>query len=311
MAGQLCAASPLFRERVSAWAEAFRPWLDWSLFDVLTGVPGAPGLDRVDVIQPALLAMMASLADLWRDHGVEPDAVVGHSQGEIAAAVVAGALSVADAARVVALRSQALLELSGAGGMVSVPLPEAWVRARVAESGGRLALAALNGPGSVVVSGEVPALDALIEQCAGEGVRARRVAVDYASHSAQVERTRDTMLDMLAAVRPARVRIPFYSTVDVRWLDQIGGDYWYRNLRQTVRFEPAIRDLVRLGFDRFIEVSPHPVLIRPIQRTVADAAVAVGSLRRDQGGLDQFRLSLAEAQVSGAAGAPPAVSTGR
>ncbi|WP_158713914.1 acyltransferase domain-containing protein, partial [Streptomyces seoulensis] len=123
MAVGLVEVSPVFAARLGECERALVPFTGWSLLDVLRGVEGAPGLDRVDVVQPALWAVMVSLAALWRSVGVEPDAVVGHSQGEIAAAVVSGALSLEDAAKVVALRSRAIVRLAGSGGMVSVALP--------------------------------------------------------------------------------------------------------------------------------------------------------------------------------------------
>ncbi|MBM7173998.1 acyltransferase domain-containing protein, partial [Streptomyces sp. G44] len=160
---------------------ALSSYVEWSLFEVLDD---AEALERVDVVQPVLWAVMVSLAELWQSYGIKPGAVVGHSQGEIAAACVAGALSLGDAARVVALRSKAILALSGAGGMVSVALPVEDVRARLTEG---LSVAAVNGPSSVVVSGDVAELDALLAACEAEEIRARRIPVDYASHSAHVE----------------------------------------------------------------------------------------------------------------------------
>ncbi|KJK54729.1 acyltransferase domain-containing protein, partial [Saccharothrix sp. ST-888] len=148
---------------------------------------------------PVLWAVMVSLAEVWRSAGVRPAAVVGHSQGEIAAAVVAGALSLEDGARVVALRSRAIAGgLAGRGGMVSLALPVEAVRERLAAWGEeRISVAAVNGPSSVVVSGEPAALEELLSSCEADGVRARRVPVDYASHSAQVESIRTELLDVL------------------------------------------------------------------------------------------------------------------
>src|SRR5439155_6233795 len=139
--------------RIEACAHALAPYTDWSLGEVLAD-PDGTLFDRVDVVQPALFAVMVALAELWRAHGVTPAAVVGHSQGEIAAAYVAGALSLEDAARVVVLRSRAIARtLAGRGGMVSVALPADVVRERLARWGGRVSVAAENGPSSVVVSG--------------------------------------------------------------------------------------------------------------------------------------------------------------
>ncbi|WP_344486963.1 acyltransferase domain-containing protein, partial [Streptomyces amakusaensis] len=238
--------------------------------------------------------------------GVRPGAVVGHSQGEIAAACVAGILSLEDAARVVALRSRAIGGvLAGLGGMVSVPLPAARVRELIAPWGeGRISVAAVNGPSSVVVSGEVAALEELLAVCERDGVRAKRIAVDYASHSAQVELLREELAGLLAPVSPREAEVPFLSTVTGDWVEgpELDGGYWFRNLRRTVELEDATRTLLDQGFGVFIESSPHPVLSVGVQETVEDAgreAAVLGSLRRGEGGLDRFWQSLGEAYVRG------------
>ncbi|MGX1135459.1 acyl transferase domain-containing protein/acyl carrier protein [Streptomyces glaucescens] len=305
MATELLDASPVFSERFAACASAIEAHVDWSPYDVLRGAPGAPPLERVDVVQPLLFAVMVSLAELWRAHGVHPDAVVGHSQGEIAAACVAGALSLPDAARVVTLRSKALGALAGRGGMVSVALPLDELTARLKPFGGRLSVAAVNGPGSIVVSGEPDALDRLTADCAAEEIRARRIPVDYASHSAQVEAIRDELLAELAPITPRTGEVPFLSTVTGDWLDteRLDAEYWYTNLRQPVRLDEATRRLVEADFALFVEASPHPVLTVGLQDSfdaLGSDAVAVGSLRRDEGGPDRFLRSLAEAQTRGA-----------
>ncbi|MGC4746993.1 SDR family NAD(P)-dependent oxidoreductase [Micromonospora sp. DT201] len=273
---ELWDSSSVFAAQMRACEEALLPHTGWSLREVLAGP-----LDRVDVVQPALFAVMVSLAALWRSYGVEPSAVVGHSQGEIAAAYVAGALSLDDAARVVALRSRALRAIAGRGGMVSVPFADV--------DPGELSVAAVNGPDSTVLSGDVAAVDRFL---AAEP-RARRIAVDYASHSPHVEAVRDEILTALAGIQPREPQVPFHSTVtdDPVPLD---ADYWYRNLRHTVRFGPVVQ---RLRQDLFIEVSPHPVLLVAMP---PDAA-AIGSLHRDQGDPDRFLRAVAEAQVRGAA----------
>ena len=304
MAAGLYEDSPVFRRRLEEVAAAFEPYLDWSLLDVVRGLPGTPSLDRDEVVQPALFAVMVSLAELWRSHGVWPAAVVGHSQGELAAACVVGALSVDDAARVVVSRGQALGPLVGQGGMLSVALPADQVRERMTAWGDRLSLAAVNGPASVVVSGELEAIEEFASRCAEDGIRVYRVPIGYASHSAQIERIRERMLTLLADIRPRSVDTPFLSTVTGNWLDtaELDGEYWYRNLRQTVQLEQATRILLDQGHRLFVEVSPHPVLAVGVQETAEAAGgevVTVGSLRRDEGGLDQFVASLAQAQVHG------------
>ncbi|MBB5119061.1 type I polyketide synthase [Streptomyces eurocidicus] len=318
MGAELLDTVPAFAAELERCADALAPYVDWSLTDVLRGAPGAPGLDRVDVVQPATFAVMVALTSLWRSLGVEPAAVVGHSQGEIAAACVAGALSLDDAARVVALRSRIIArELAGRGGMASVALPAAEVEARLAAGTAGLdgvEIAAVNGPQSTVVCGEPEALDTLLRALEAEGARVRRIDVDYASHSHYVERIHDEVLAELAPVRPRDARIPFYSTVDAAPVDTTTLDaaYWYRNLRRTVRFEPAVRAMLADGIDAFVECSPHPVLTVGIRQTVESPATedgtdggsvpavpAVGSLRRGEGGLRRFLTSAAEAQVAG------------
>ncbi|WP_458091563.1 type I polyketide synthase [Streptomyces malaysiensis] len=299
-------ASPVFAARIEECAGALGEFTDWSLVDVLRGAEGAPSLERVDVVQPVLFAVMVSLAELWRSLGVVPAAVIGHSQGEIAAACVAGALSLRDAARVVALRSQAIGRvLAGKGGMVSVALPVVEVRERIASWGEeRISVAAVNGPSSVVVSGEPEALDGLIASCEADEVRARRVPVDYASHSAQVELLREELLELLAPVQPKNAQVPFLSTVTGEWVEgpELDAEYWFTNLRRTVELEGAVRRLLDEGFGVFIESSAHPVLTMGVQETAEDAGVdaaAIGSLRRDEGGLDRFWASVGEAWSRG------------
>ncbi|MEU7584628.1 type I polyketide synthase, partial [Streptomyces sp. NPDC041068] len=306
MGVELLDASPVFAERLGECAAALSEFVDWSLVDVLRGVAGAPSLERVDVVQPVSWAVMVSLAEVWRSMGVEPSAVVGHSQGEIAAACVAGGLSLRDGARVVALRSQAIAEhLAGRGGMMSVALPLAEVESRLERWPDRLEIAAVNGPSSTVVAGEPDALDELLAACEAEGVRARRVPVDYASHTSHVELIEDELARVLGDITPQPARVPFYSAVTGQPIETTGLDagYWYRNLRQTVRFEETIGALVAAKGAVFIEVSAHPVLVAAVQDTVeergAEQTAAVGSLRRDEGGLDRFLTSVAEAWTHG------------
>ncbi|MET7424043.1 type I polyketide synthase [Dactylosporangium sp. NPDC005555] len=304
MGVELLATEPVFRERIAACEAALAPFVDWSLTAVLRGDADAPGFDRVDVVQPVLWAVMVSLAAWWTSRGVTPDVVVGHSQGEIAAACVAGILTLEDAARVVALRSQALSVLAGRGGMLSVALPQDQAAARLTPWVDRLSVAAVNGTASVVVSGDVTALAELADACAADGVRTRRVEVDYASHCAHVEAIHDQLLDVLAPVAPRPARIGFHSTVgaDVTDIELGGAEYWYRNLRHSVRFAPAVRDLADLGVTVFVEVSAHPVLVPGVQETLEDLdAVVTGTLRRDDGGPARLLTALGALHAHGTA----------
>ncbi|WP_314225532.1 type I polyketide synthase [Streptomyces zaehneri] len=310
MGRELLDSSPVFAERVAECAVALGRWVDWSLVDVLRGDVGAGLLERVDVVQPASFAVMVGLAAVWASVGVVPDAVVGHSQGEIAAACVAGVLSLEDAAQVVAVRSQVIARsLAGRGGMASVALSETEVAERIERWAGRVEVAAVNGPTSVVIAGDAEALDEALEVLAAEGVRMRRVAVDYASHTRHVEAIEEVLVEAFAGIRAQAPLVPFYSTVTGEWVKEagvLGGGYWYRNLRNQVRFGPAIADLLGEGYSVFVESSAHPVLVQPISEIVDEAddmvrsrVVVGGSLRRDEGGLGRLLVSMAEVFVRG------------
>ncbi|MGW1072775.1 type I polyketide synthase [Streptomyces sp. NPDC002537] len=304
MATELLATSPVFAARLAECDAALLPHTGRSVTGLLRDGDAA-ALDDVVLVQSALWAVMVSLAALWQSAGVRPSAVVGHSQGEFAAAVVAGALSLEDAAKGVALRARAIAEgLSGRGGMASVPLPAEQVRERLEKWGERISVASVNGPSSTVVSGEPEALDELLAACEADGVRARRIAVDYASHSAQVESVRDRVVGALDGIAPRASDIPFYSTVTAGPLDTTGLDaaYWYTNLRQTVRFDDTVRALLDDGYRFFVEASAHPVLAVGLQETFEATgrdAVALGTLRRDEGGPARFLTSLSEGHVRG------------
>ncbi|MET7422818.1 beta-ketoacyl synthase N-terminal-like domain-containing protein, partial [Dactylosporangium sp. NPDC005555] len=305
MALGLLDTSPVFAERLQECAAALAEHVDWSPVDVLRGRPAAPPLERVDVVQPLLFAVMVALARLWEAQGIRPVAVIGHSQGEIAAAHLAGALSLADAAAVVALRSQAITALAGTGGMASIAAPADVVRARLAGYADRLNVAAVNGPATTVVSGDPRALQELLAGYEADGIRVRTIPVDYASHSPQVESIRDGLLRALGGIRPRRGELAYYSTVTGGLLDpaELTAGYWYRNLRQTVELDSAVRAAASAGHRAFVECSPHPVLTGAVAETLEAADVpdslVVGTLRRDHGDLRQFQTSLAQYRVQG------------
>ncbi len=303
---ELIDSSPYLAAEIDACEGALSPFVDWSLTDALRDESNA-SLDRLDVVQPALFALMVSLAKLWRKLGVEPAVVSGHSLGEIAAAHLAGGLSLEDASRLVAVRSRLIATLMGQGGLASISLATKPLEALIAHWDGRIEVAAVNGPASAIVSGEAEALAELLRQCEEEGVRARRLPTSMASHSRYVEVLREELLEALAPISPRSGEIPFHSTVTGGPLDtaELGPEYWYRNLRETVRFEQVTRGLLEQGHRTFVEISPHPVLAFGVQETIEDTpggeeATVLGTLRRDEGGPERFALSLAEAHAAGA-----------
>jgi acyl transferase domain-containing protein/aryl carrier-like protein len=305
MATGLLEESPLFAEWIAKCETALAPHIEPSLTGLLRSEDES-WLEKVELVQPALFAVMVSLAELWRSYGVQPAAVIGHSQGEIAAAVLAGALTLDDGAKLAALRAKALIPLMGEGEMASVAASPEQVEAHLAPYGERISIAAHNGPMATVLSGEPEAIEELIETLIGEDVRARLIPVGYASHCAQVEQIEAELKEAIAGIEPTEATIPFYSTVTGEPIatTELDAEYWYRNLREPVRFHEATERLLQDGFGAFVEVSPHPVLAMALQETVeaegAEAAI-LGSLRRDEGGARRFLTSLGAAHAHGVA----------
>jgi polyketide synthase 12 len=274
-AAELLETAPAFADQMRLCDAVFAQFLDWSVLEAVRvgfTAPGSPSLDRVDVVQPVLFAVTVSLAAQWRASGIRPDAVLGHSQGEIAAAYVAGALSLPDAAKVTALRSKVVGTIAGTGGMVSIQRPAHQVYALIQPWGGLISIAAQNGPSSTDVTGNPAALDDLIAVCARDHVPATRMPVDYASHCTQVEELRETLRELLSGLQPRTGEIAFISGVTGAGLDTsiLDGEYWFANLRQPVLFEQAIRWSYEHGYRTFVEVSPHAVLTGGIQELLDD-----------------------------------------
>ncbi|WP_128382158.1 type I polyketide synthase [Streptomyces cavernae] len=301
MGRELWDTSPVFADWMGRCEEALSPHVDWSLREVVEH----GDYDRVDVLQPVTWAVMVSLAQLWRSYGVEPGAVVGHSQGEIAAAVVAGALSLQDGARIVTLRSAIAVErMVGRGCLTVVAVGRDEAERRLRPWAGRLSVGASNGPASTVLTGEADAIDEFVAACIADGVRVRKISATFASHGPQADVMRAPVVEGLRDLKPSTSSVAFYSTVTADRFDTAGADaeYWFRNLREPVEFAATAELMMTRGFSVFIEVSPHPVLAMAL-RDVAEAAdspvVTVGSLRRDEGGLGRCYRSLAEAFTAG------------
>lgn len=298
--GVLAAA---FNDGVRACEQALDPYVDWSLTAVLRGEADSPPLTgadaSADVVQPVLWAVMVSLARVWESLGVRPAAVVGHSQGELAAACVAGALTLEEAARVVAVRSRALTALAGTGGMASLGLSREEADELVGEIPD-LHLAAVNGPRSVVVSGDPASVREAVERCVDRGLHGGLVDVDYASHSPHVDRIRSAISGALDRVRWTSPRIPLYSTLTGSRLGRtpLNAGYWYSALRNPVLFSDAVEALAADGHRVFIEVGPHPVLAHGVRGALERAGASgrvLETLRKGAG--DQAQLLTAAAQA--------------
>lgn len=302
MAAELLDNSATFADRLRECAAAVAVYTDWDVEDVILQRPGAPGLDRVEVVQPALWAVHVSLAALWMANGVTPHAVMGQSQGEVAAACVAGALSLAEGARVISLRSQLFAEkLAGTGGIASVRMAVDELAPLLAPYAGRLAIAGDIGPRTATVAGDEEPLQHLAAQLNSRGIRATTIPASIPSHCFAVEPLRERLTELLAPVSPRPTRFPMYSTVTGAAVDgrALDADYWYANARRPVLFQPAMRRLLAHGARVFVESSAHPVLTSAMADTAERSGVpatVAGTLRRGHGGIDQFHAALAAAR---------------
>ncbi|MEU5778494.1 SDR family NAD(P)-dependent oxidoreductase [Streptomyces venezuelae] len=303
MGAQLLDESAVFAARIAECEQALSVYVDWSLREVLRG--DGSELSRVEVVQPVLWAVMVSLAAVWADQGIIPAAVIGHSQGEMAAACVAGALSLEDAARIVAVRSDALRQLQGHGDMASVGVGAERVVELIGDRPG-VSIAAVNGPSSTVISGSPEHVAAVVAEAEAAGLRARVIDVGYASHNPQIDALHDLLTERLADIRPVSTEVAFYSTVTAeRLADTTALDtaYWVTNLRQQVRFADTVEALLADGYRLFIEASAHPVLGLGMEETIERAdvsATVVPTLRRDHGDTAQLTRAAAQTFAAGA-----------
>ncbi|MFI1104942.1 beta-ketoacyl synthase N-terminal-like domain-containing protein [Streptomyces melanogenes] len=302
MARELLAADPVFQGRFEECARVLRRHVDW---DPAQALGDAAALERIEVLQPVLFAVNIALAAVWQARGIHPDAVVGHSQGEVAAAHVAGSLTLEDAVRIILVRSRLFAEeLTGHGAVASLQMGEDELARRLEAYPGRLWTAGVNGPTAVTVAGDNDALEELVAAVTAEGIRARIVPSTVASHSPKVEPLRERLLAALDFVTPTKAALPQYSTALGTVLDgtELGAEYWYENCRRPVAFAPAVHTLLAAGHTTFVEVSAHPVLTTAAEESAEAAGAritALATLRRGQGGLDRLHASLAEAWVRG------------
>ncbi|KQU73853.1 MULTISPECIES: type I polyketide synthase [unclassified Rhizobacter] len=306
MARELMAREPVFRAALDACDDAARPFVEWSIVEQLAAEPGSPAyrLDQIDAIQPVLVALAWAYAALWRSLGVEPDAVVGHSMGEVAAAAVAGMLSLPQAMRIICRRSTLMRRTSGQGAMALVELSMADAQARIAGHEAQVAVAVSNSPRSSVISGDPAVVQAVVAQLESEGVFCRLVKVDVASHSPQMEPLAVELAAELHDLQPQRTPAALYSTVLARRVDgaELTGRYWADNLRQPVRFGATVQQMLADGISVFVELGPHPVLLPSVQQTAqagGHEATTIACARRDEPELPAIRSALGALYCAG------------
>jgi acyl transferase domain-containing protein/acyl carrier protein len=283
----LMALEPVFKETISQIDDLIQRLFGWSLMDTLMGTDAPEALEEIDRVQPAIFAIQTALAELWRSKGIVPDAVVGHSMGEVAAALVAGILSLEDAVRIVCIRSSLLKNIRGKGAMLATDLSEEESKEIINGHEADVSAAVFNGPTSTVLAGSPELLTQIQQKLEADNRFCRWVKVDVASHSPQIEPLRKEMMEALLDVKPMTARIPFYSTVTGAKGDGIVFDntYWVDNIRKPVLFYSAIKQILESDHQVFIEAGPHPVLIGSVQQTADEKKLSLHllpSMRNDE-----------------------------
>ncbi|RKH39334.1 non-ribosomal peptide synthase/polyketide synthase, partial [Corallococcus sicarius] len=287
MARALLAQEPVFRQVVEQCDALLKPLAGWSILEELAAEEGRSRLSQTEFAQPVMFSLQVGLAALWRSLGVEPDQLVGHSAGEVAAACVAGALSLSQALEVILHRGRVTQQASGRGRMALLELAPDEAARLLAGYEGRLAIAARNGPTSTIVSGDVDALTELLGSLEQRQVHARLLAVNFASHCHHMDPAREAMREALRHLRPSAPTVPMVSTVSALPVEGavLDGEYWARQLREPVRFADTMERLVDSGCGLFVEVAPHPLLLADIAqllRVRGLPGVAVPSMRRGE-----------------------------
>ena len=285
MGAGLLASEPAFAAAVAEVEPLITQEAGFSVTEAMTAPDTVTGIDRV---QPTLFAMQIALAATMRSHGVQPGAVIGHSLGEVAASVVAGALSLEDGVRVICRRSRLMSRIAGAGAMASVELPAPQVLSELAARGVTdVVLSVVSSPKSTVIGGAKETVRDLVTGWERREVMAREVAVDVASHSPQVDPILGELADVLADLTPMTPAVPYYSATlyDPRDKPTWDAGYWVDNLRHTVRFAAAVQAALEDGHRVFGELAPHPVLTHAVEQTAGSLDIplaALASMRREQ-----------------------------
>ena len=302
MARQLIASEPGMRQVLERAEVVIRAESGHSLLEQINLDPGVEGYlgDRIDVVQPMLSVLSISYAEWLKAHGLQIDAVVGHSMGEAAAAHIAGAISFEDALKIVCRRSALMRQKSGQGAMALVDLPEAEVAAACAAQEGRVSIAAINSPRTSIISGDKDAVAALVSAFNATGVFSQLVNVDVASHSPHMDEASRELGKALSGLSTTTGHIKFVSSVLARTADSddLGASYWASNLREPVRFADALAVLKRDDIKVLIELGPHPVLAPSIVQMLGDATV-VACGRRGEAERPHLFAALAQAWCAG------------
>ncbi|MCH2187708.1 acyltransferase domain-containing protein, partial [Myxococcota bacterium] len=304
MGRELFEQEPLFRASIESLDAEFSRHVDWSLVDAIRDPRPTQTLQRLSRLQPTLIAVEIALAELWSHWGVRPDAVIGQSLGEIAAAFIAGALDQSTVARLACERGKIVEQASGSGAMAAVLLEEERLAERLTEWKNEIEIAGITSPSSALVSGNRDAILDFVAQLDTEDIFARTLEVDFASHCFHMDPLLEPFHARLEGMASRAGRIPIYSTVDECIVagEELDRDYWVRNLRAPVRFSSTLSQALEAGGRKVIEVSPHPTLARAIPEIAEHAGApvrTVSSLVRDRGERASLMRSLAALYADG------------
>ncbi len=260
---QLMQSEDVFRQSMEHIDSLFQPLAGWSILEALQAAPDQSKIHDTVVVQPAVMAIQISLVQLYAHYGIHADGLVGHSIGEVAAAYAAGSLTLEQAVQVIYHRSQAQSRAAGQGGMLAVGLSEQDALQLIEDYQG-VSIGTINGPEMLTLSGDLEPLGQIAKLLEKRNVFQRAVKVEVAYHSHHMDSIEDLMLQTMGSLQGVTATTPLYSTVTTMREDgqHIDAEYWYRNVRQPVRFTETLTAMVNDGFDTFIEIGPHPVLVR-------------------------------------------------
>ncbi|OQS16292.1 hypothetical protein B0T36_05880 [Nocardia donostiensis] len=282
MGRTLLETSPVYRDKILECDRLAGQYIDWSIYDELTADEETSRIGETRYLQPTMFALQVALVELWKSWGVSPDAVLGHSMGEIAAAHVAGALSLPEALKVICHRARIQDRADPSGGMMFVAVSEQQAQELCAAHPDELWVSAVNSPQASTLSGRRPVLEALAGELTERGIFARLLRVNCACHSQDMDPLREELLEALGEIEHTPTDIPLYSTLTGTRIEgtELGTEYWWRNFRQPVLFEPAIRAMLAAGYETFVELSPHPVLANSVTEITGDAVVVPTLVRK-------------------------------
>lgn len=306
MGRELIASHPASRKKIAECDALFRQWGDWSLIEELSRSEAESRMDRPEIAQPAIFALQVALAGWWREHGVEPGAVIGHSVGEAAAAHLSGALDLPSAAKVIFERGRCMQILPPTGKMLAVALPPEAAVPWLAGFEKRAEIGAVNSPRAVVISGEPAALEQIARKLEAANIWCRFLRVNYAFHSKQMDPAKGPLKAALKKIGSQIPSVPMCSSVtaQISRTEKLHADYWWRNVRQPVRFAGGIQTLIEAGFTTFLEIGPHPALSGSVSECLKASGAAgfvTHSLRRDESDAVSLMSSLGALHVRGAA----------